>query len=110
VGRARGPREQGGGARVWGRGARDGPSCAAWLRVGVGQGGKNGVWAAREAGWGLRKAFLSFFYSYSNLGLVSFFLKSKIQIYSMSLNGCTITTIQHTIKYLGVLCKNRGLF
>jgi amino acid permease len=26
------------------------------------------------------------------------------------LNGCTTTTIQHTIKYLGMLCKNQGLF
>jgi hypothetical protein len=45
-GRARGPREQGGDARVRGKGragdwgARDGPSWATRLRVGVGRGGK----------------------------------------------------------------------
>jgi hypothetical protein len=29
---------------------------------------------------------------------------------SLSLNGCTTTTIQHTIKCLGMLCNNQGLF
>jgi hypothetical protein len=49
--------------------------------------------------------FLSFIYFYSNLDIV---FESKIQIYFLSLNGCTTTTIQHTIKYLGMLCKNQG--
>jgi hypothetical protein len=56
--------------------------------------------------------FLFFFpyssiYFYSNLDIV---FESKVQIYFVSLNGCTTTTIQHTIKYLGMLCKNQGLF
>jgi hypothetical protein len=49
--------------------------------------------------------FLSFIYFYSNLDIV---FESKIQIHFLSLNGCTTTTIEHTIKYLGMLCKNQG--
>jgi hypothetical protein len=45
----------------------------------------------------------SFTYFYSNLDIV---FESKIQIYFMSLNGCNTTTIQHTIRCLGMLCNN----
>jgi hypothetical protein len=92
-GRVRGPREQGGSTRVRGgggrragdRGARDGPSWDARLRVGVGRGWKNGVWAAREAGCGMRKAFISpLFLLFLFESKHSF--ESKIQIYLMSLN------------------------
>jgi hypothetical protein len=95
------------GARGMGwRGGREGRAGPA--------GGKKGSWAD---GWGRKRSeagpscFLFFFpyssiYFYSNLDVV---FESKIQIYFMSLNGCTTTTIQHTIKYLGMLCKKRTL-
>jgi hypothetical protein len=49
----------------------------------------------------------SFIYFYSNLDIA---FESKIQMYYMSLNGCTTTTVQCTIKCLGMLCNNQGLF
>jgi hypothetical protein len=49
--------------------------------------------------------FLSFIYFHLNLNIG---FESKIQIYFLCLNGCTTTTIQHTIKYLDMLCRNQG--
>ena len=76
---------------------------AEWATRSWANGGKKWTWAF---------CFLFFFpysftYFYSNLDIV---FESKIQIYFLSLNRCTTTTIQHTIKYLGMLCKNQGPF
>jgi hypothetical protein len=87
-----------------------------WPGEGAGPRGWGAEWALGQAGQGGWEGFpfpiyssfsYSFIYFYSNLDLV---FESKIQIYFLSLNGCTTTTIQHIIKYLGMLCKNQGLF
>jgi hypothetical protein len=65
-------------------------------------------WAARPSWWAeRRRGWFRFPFFYSSLVIV---FESKIQIHFLSLNGCTTTTIQHTIKYLGMLCKNQGPF
>jgi hypothetical protein len=90
-----------------------------WARRGAKSSWASACWAGRkraQAGQGGWEGFpfpiyssfsYSFIYLYSNLDIV---FESQIQIYSLSLNGCTTTTIQHIIKYLGMLCKNQGLF
>jgi hypothetical protein len=51
---------------------------------------------------------LSFNLFYSNLDIA---FESKIQIYFMSLNGCTTTKkSQHTKQCLDMLCNNQGPF
>jgi hypothetical protein len=86
-----GPRERG--PR---KGKRGGGRWAGW---------KGGSWAARQRGAGLVSFSLINFYS--NLYIA---FECKIQIYFMSLNRRTTTTIQHTIKCVDMLCNNRGLF
>jgi hypothetical protein len=96
-----------------GEGAAGGPS--AQLRCRRAAGGRRGA-GPQKGRLGAKGSFPSYYFSsfsysfiylYSNLDIV---FESKIQIYFLSLNGCSTTTIQHIIKYLGMLCKNQGLF
>jgi hypothetical protein len=58
--------------------------------------------------------FLLFLFSFRYLNLVVGYINalqsSPINIYSLSLNGYTTTTIQRTIKSIGMLCNSQGLF
>jgi hypothetical protein len=89
---------------------RNGWAMQAWAQDGDVGGGrwagwKGRSWAARKRGAG--PVSFSLINFYSNLYIA---FECKIQIYFMSLNGRTTTTIQHTIKCLDMLCNNQGLF
>jgi hypothetical protein len=111
IGRAAGPRKGGAGwasAAAWWLGRGGGEAVSGPSGKGGGRDGprRRGAGPARDI-WGLSISPFPLIYFYSNLDIA---FESKIQIYFMSLNGCTTTKIQHTKQCIDMICNNQGLF